>query len=203
MTAMSELEYRARKDLELRCPHGEMRELIGYASTFNSPYEVDGMIETISPVAFTRTLREKPDVFALIGHDTSRVVGRTTNGSLSLSTDAQGLRVSIKPVDTQEGRDLVTLVRTGTLDSMSFGFIVRDDEIEMRNGMVHRSITDLDLHEVSVVAMPANSQARISARAKTRADALIGKHRSENAIERARRLLIVPLRYMNGENTWH
>lgn len=191
---MSEIEYRAQKALELRCPNGEMGELVGYASTFDTPYEVDGTVETISPRAFERTLKDKPDVFALVGHDPSRVVGRTSNKTLVLSTDERGLRVTLRPVNTQEGRDLVALVRSGTLDSMSFGFIVRDDKLEVRDGKVHRSIEDLELHEVSVVAYPANSAARISARAKRASTDLYSAHvRSLRSLEAKRRMLIPPL----------
>jgi HK97 family phage prohead protease len=189
-----DIEYRAQKQLELRCPSGTISELVGYASTFDTPYEVDGTVETISPSAFERTLRDKPDVFALVGHDPSRVVGRTSNKTLTLATDEHGLKVTLRPVDTQEGRDLVALVRSGTLDSMSFGFIVRDDQLEVRDGKVHRSITDLELHEVSVVAYPANSAARISARAKKLSnDLYAARARSLRGLEAQRRLLIPPL----------
>ena len=171
-----DIEYRALQRLEVRQVDDADRprvELAGYASTFASPYEVDGMIETIERSAFDRTLREKPDVFAFIGHDPSRPIARTTNGSLLLSADDHGLRATIMPIDTQEGRDAVTLVQTGTLDAMSFGFVVKDDKIELRNGKIHRQITDLDLHEVSIVAFPANPSARISTRCKTEAGRLL------------------------------
>ena len=69
--------------------------LVGYASTFNQPYSVERVLETIDRRAFDRTLVEQPDVFALIGHDQSRVIARTKNGTLSLLPDETGLRVEI------------------------------------------------------------------------------------------------------------
>jgi HK97 family phage prohead protease len=195
---MADLEYRAKKNLSLRCQSGEPVSLVGYASTFDSPYEVEGMIETVHRSAFDRTLREMPDVFALVSHDPGRVVGRTTNGSLALRSDDNGLHVTLTPIDTQEGRDLATLVRTGTIDSMSFGFIVKDDKIEMRDGRMHRQIRDLELHEVSCVAFPANSQARISARSKQRADEIARSAVSQIRLERMRRLLILPIHNIGG-----
>ena len=173
---MPEIEYRSTKTLRFHLPTGDEKqekELRGYASTFNQPYEVDGVIETISPCAFNRTLGEEPDVFALVSHDPSRVIARTSNGTLSLRVDETGLAVTIKPVNTQDGRDVITLVETGTLDAMSFGFVVCDDQIEMRGGRVYRAITDLQLHEVSVVAFPANKQAKISMRSREQADKLL------------------------------
>ena len=181
MPAMHEIEYRAARQIELReAVEGQPLELLGYASTFDAPYEVDGMTETIARGAFERTLREKPDVFAFIGHDPNRVIARTTNGSLALQQDGHGLKVVLRPVDTQDGRDAATLVRTGTLDSMSFGFLVKDDSIEMRDGRLHREIRDVELHEVSIVAFPANANARISTRARERADELMREQRKAN-----------------------
>lgn len=197
-----DIEYRSLKRLEVRQIDDAERpriELAGYASTFGSPYEVEGMVETIERSAFDRTLREKPDVFAFIGHDPSRPIARTTNGSLVLGTDDHGLRATIMPIDTQEGRDAVTLVQTGTLDAMSFGFIVKDDKIELRDGKIHRQITDLDLHEVSIVAFPANPTARISVRCKSQAEKLL-RVAELQAQSRARRLTLPPnpLAYFHG-----
>lgn len=140
--------------------------LVGYASTFDEAYPVEQVMETIHRSAFDRTLRESPDVFALMGHDQSRVIARTKNGTLRLSVDQRGLRAEIAPVDTQESRDAFALVSSGTIDAMSFGFRVKDQTFDRRDGAVHRLITDVDLYEVSLVAFPANPGARLSQRAR-------------------------------------
>lgn len=196
MSAMPEIEYRSTKSLEFKPPTDESAEaateLLGYASTYDQPYEVEGMIETISRGAFDKTLSGKPDVFALISHDPSRVVARTSNGTLQLVADEKGLRTIIKPINTQDGRDLVTLVETGTLDAMSFGFVVKDDKIEMRDGRIHRAIVEVELHEVSVVAFPANANAKISVRCKEQMTQLLAKEiKLENKV--VRRFLVNPL----------
>lgn len=141
--------------------------LVGYAATFDQPYPVESVMETIHRSAFDRTLREMPDVFALIGHNQSRVIARTKNGTLRLIPDERGLRAEIHPVDTQESRDAFALVQSGTIDAMSFGFSVKDQKFDRRDGATHRLITDVDLYEVSLVAFPANPEARLSARART------------------------------------
>jgi len=140
--------------------------LVGYAATFGQAYPVESVLETIDRAAFDRTLREMPDVFALIGHNQSRVIGRTKNGTLRLVPDERGLRAEIHPVDTQESRDAFALVQSGTIDAMSFGFRVKEQKFDRRDGAVHRLITDVDLYEVSLVAFPANPEARLSARAR-------------------------------------
>lgn len=193
---MPEIEYRSTKSLEFVPPCDDCEEaateLLGYASTYDQPYEVEGMVETISRGAFNKTLEGKPDVFALISHDPSRVVARTSNGTLQLFADERGLRTIIKPINTQDGRDLVTLVETGTLDAMSFGFIVKDDKIEMREGRIHRAILEVELHEVSVVAFPANANAKISVRCKEQMTQLLAKEiKLENKV--VRRFLVNPL----------
>jgi HK97 family phage prohead protease len=197
-----DIEYRAARTIELRKQSEDPAarlSLAGYASTFDTPYEVDGMVETISRSAFDATLRSKPDVFALISHDPGRPIARTTNGSLTLGVDEHGLRVIINPIDTQEGRDAVTLVETGTLDSMSFGFIVKDDAIELRGGRMHREIRDLELHEVSIVAFPANPTARIATRSKQRAETLLMQETAkQNAITLRRFLVVPPLANLKG-----
>jgi phage head maturation protease len=79
-------------------------------------------LSTIAPGAFSRSLPEFPDVLALVEHDTNRVLGRTTNGTLKLLEDERGLRVEIDPAPTSYGRDLVELVRRGDVGGMSFRF---------------------------------------------------------------------------------
>lgn len=145
---------------------GAPSALVGYAATFDQPYPVDVVQESIDRRAFDRTLREQPDVFALMGHDMGRVIARTKNGTLRLAPDERGLRVEITPVDTQESRDAFTLVRSGTIDAMSFGFRVTKQQYENRSGEVHRRILDVDLFEVSLVAFPANPAATLSLRDK-------------------------------------
>ena len=131
--------------------------LYGYAATFNKSYDMGKFDEVISPSAFTRSLRESPDIMALFNHDPAMPVARTTNGSLKLSEDSRGLSIIIAPIATTYADDMMEAVRTGVIDAMSFGFNVRADRFERReNGKVTRVIEDVDLHEVSIVTFPAN-----------------------------------------------
>ena len=145
---------------------GENQTIVGYASTFDQPYPVDMVTEIIDRSAFTRTLSEKPDVYALIGHDPSRILGRTKNGTLSLSIDERGLKCVITPVMTRDAEDTLKLIASGCIDAMSFGFKVVKQAFGYADGKTTRRITDLELHEVSCVAFPANENATLSLRAK-------------------------------------
>jgi HK97 family phage prohead protease len=133
----------------------------GYASTFDTPYPIGHAQEIITRGAFGRTLTEKPDVVALVNHDQSMPIARTTNGSLELEEDERGLAVRINPIDTSYAKDLMIAVRSGVVNSMSFGFVVKDDAYENRNGQMYRMVKDLDLVEVSVVTIPANPAATL------------------------------------------
>lgn len=154
-----------RVPFELRTD-GENQTIVGYASTFDQPYPVDMVTEIIDRSAFTRTLSEKPDVYALIGHDPSRILGRTKNGTLSLSIDERGLKCIITPVMTRDAEDTLKLIASGCIDAMSFGFKVVKQAFGYADGKTTRRITDLELHEVSCVAFPANENATLSLRAK-------------------------------------
>jgi len=163
---MTDFETRSfRVPFELRM-EGENQTIVGYASTFDQPYPVDMVTEIIDRSAFTRTLSEKPDVYALIGHDPSRILGRTKNGTLSLSIDERGLKCVITPVMTRDAEDTLKLIASGCIDAMSFGFKVVKQAFGYADGKTTRRITDLELHEVSCVAFPANENATLSLRAK-------------------------------------
>jgi hypothetical protein len=140
------------------------KTLTGYASvtyqgTPDTEYELaPGVKERVAPGAFDRTLREHPDVFALLSHDSGRPIGRTTSepASLYLSTDKRGLLASILPVDTTDGADAVALVESRTLRGMSFAFqCVQDEWNPGPNGSAIRDLIDVELVEVSCVAWPA------------------------------------------------
>lgn len=142
--------------------------IVGYAAVFNSLSEdFGGWREIVRPGAFRKTINEKRDIRALWNHETSYVLGRTLNGSLALREDEQGLRVEIKPPDTQWARDLVTSVRRGDISQMSFGFrTVRDNWREDSNDTgTLRELLEVELYEVSPVTFPAYGATDVQVRA--------------------------------------
>lgn len=151
---------------------GEQRsKIVGYASVFDAEYRNDfwGMIEVIRAGAFTRTLKEKADVRALIDHDPSKILARTKSGTLKLREDNIGLLSEIDPADTSFAQDLVRSLERGDIDGMSFGFTVQDEQWGKRDGMILREITDVNLFDVSVVTFPAYKETSVTLR-ELRAD---------------------------------
>jgi uncharacterized protein len=172
---MSDWEPRFLAGLEMRQEAGHAPRLVGYASVWDArSLELDKFVETIRRGAFTRTLREKRhDIRAFYGHDQNRILGRQSNGRLILQEDARGLRVEIlPPPETQDGRDVITNVRNGNLDGMSFAFRLYDPDTGQRwqwdQRPPLREILEAEVFEVSVVAMPAYPDTSVAVRAYQR-----------------------------------
>ncbi len=147
--------------------------LTGYAVVFNKRSQnLGGFVEEIAPGAVDRTLRSinggGGNVDALVDHrqETSTILGSTDSGLLRLKKDKYGLAVDITPPDTSWARDLMKTVRAGLVKGMSFAFRVFPDGQEWaeENGLLVRTVTDMEFSEVSVVVNPAYLQTEISAR---------------------------------------
>lgn len=156
-----------RLSVEVRADQPPVIE--GHAAVFNTLSEpLGGFREKIAPGAFKRTLRESPDVRALVDHDASKVIGRTTAGTLEVREDSTGLKVRITPPDTSAGRDILASIRRGDIDQMSFGFSVREEKWEHKRSdeddMDIRTLIDVDLFEVSAVAFPAYPDTSVAVR---------------------------------------
>lgn len=137
--------------------------LAGYAAVFDSPTDIGGWwVERIAAGAFKDAIGG--DVRALFDHDSGRVLGRTTAGTLRLSEDAKGLATEIDLPDTTDGRDVGTLVGRGDLSGMSFGFRVTHDEWDETVDPPVRTIHAVELFEVSVVTFPAYDATEIALR---------------------------------------
>lgn len=136
----------------------------GYAALFNSKADIGGYFsETIAPGAFSETIK-KSDVRALIDHDSGRVIGRSTAGTLRLKEDDKGLAVEIDLPDTSDGRDLAVQLDRGDISGMSFGFRVTHDEWDESGDIPARTIHKVELFEVSAVAFPAYDDTSIAMR---------------------------------------
>lgn len=155
---------------------GDELTLTGYASVFDTPYEVyggpaaGGWVEKVNRSAFDRTLREKPDVHLLINHE-GMPLARTKSGTLRLSTDSHGLYVEAvldrRDPDVQR---LEAKMSRGDMDEMSFAFRVKRDA--WNDDKTERELVEVSIHkgDVSVVNFGANPAT--SAQIRSVADAL-------------------------------
>jgi Escherichia/Staphylococcus phage prohead protease len=165
---MRQPEVRQLNDAEMRFGvHEDGKPVIqGYAAVFNSLSEdLGGFREVIRPGAFARGLAGA-DVRALIGHDPSRILGRSTSGTLRLVEDSRGLKAQIDPPDTSYARDLAESIRRGDMTGMSFRFYVAPDGERWRSepGGVIRELTDVTIDDVSIVTYPAYPDTSVAIR---------------------------------------
>ena len=149
------------QDLELRMDD-EKPTVVGYGAVFNSmSNDLGGFREFISPNAFEGRLED--DVRFLVNHDANLVLARTTNGTLRLSVDEKGLRYEADMPNTSTARDLMELLKNGTISQSSFAFTVEEDSWEIKDGMNIRTIDKVSqLYDVSSVTYPAYNSASSS-----------------------------------------
>lgn len=133
----------------------------GHAAVFDQPTLIGskrwGFIEQIGREAFTDVLDD--DVRLLINHR-GLPLARTTNGTLRLSVDSEGLHNEADLADTTEGRDIVTLLERGDVDQQSFAFTIDSEEWSETEyeGVIMdlRTITKIErLYDTSIVTYPA------------------------------------------------
>ena len=166
---------------ERRSEESGEKEVTGYATVFNQPYElyriVDGgwvyiVREQVDADAFKDC--DMTDVIMQYNHE-GRVFARTSNGTLEVAPDDTGLHIRAKLGGTELGRQVYDEIDGGYTTKMSHGFTVgadkreRTEEHDEENGTttitVLRTITRISkLYDVSAVSLPANDATSISAR---------------------------------------
>jgi hypothetical protein len=147
-------------DLEVR---GDGRTIVGLAAPFEVPTEIRDHLghyhETIAPGAFARTIAERGDrVKLLVQHQREILpIGRAT----VLREDPAGLYGEFRVSATDQGDQVLELVRDGALDGLSIGFrTVRD---QWSHDRTRRRLIEARLDEVSVVPFAAYDDARVLA----------------------------------------
>lgn len=134
--------------------------LQGYAALYSTPSQLLSergrkFVEQIAPGAFVRTLKDHPDVTAHWTHDENQrpPLGRTTAGTLRLTSDQTGLRFSLDL--PAWANDIKEAVQRGDVDGMSFQFSGEQDSWSVRDGVNYRTLHDLTLHHIALVVRPA------------------------------------------------
>jgi len=151
------------QDVEARQSEDGVMRLSGYAAVFNDASVPLPFKERIAPGSFRKTLAEMPDVRLLINHE-GLPLARTKNDTLTLTEDDRGLRFNAELADTQEARDIYTLVNRGDVDQMSFAFrVIRQNWNKDRS---ERTLTEVSLADgdISVVTYPAYPTTSVEAR---------------------------------------
>ena len=104
-------------------------------------------LERIKAGVFRNALKKNDNVLVLLNHDETRVLASTKDGNAVLAEDNIGLRAEITITD----KEVVQKARDGKLSGWSFGFIANDDELSTEGKDEIRTVTDMDLLEVSIL----------------------------------------------------
>lgn len=199
MPVKSDREYRSMI-IEVKESEGIECFVTGYATTFDSPYELfrteDYIVnEVVDRHAFDEC--EMEDVIFQYDHQ-GRVFARKSNGTMTLTDDDHGLLVEADLGGTTIGRQLYEEIKGGYTSKMSFGFTVIDDDIVEEKGVITRTIKKIGrLYDVSAVSLPANDQTSISARKFS--DGVIAEFEAERLkvqeIELRKRIIAMKARF--------
>lgn len=132
----------------------------GYGSVFGVE---DSYKEVVAPGAFKKTLSnwkkkgKLPPV--LWQHDQRQPIGAYSK----MREDQNGLYVEGKLLkdDIYRAKEAYALLKNGVISGLSIGYLTNSDDFDSKTGI--RTLTELDLWEVSLVTFPANQSASITA----------------------------------------
>jgi HK97 family phage prohead protease len=140
----------------------------GYVNKTNQYSEMLGresrFKEVIKPGVWQRAIEKAKEIHFYAEHDKNKILASTRNGSLELREDEQGLHMTATISPTSWGKDYYQLIKDGILQNMSFGFRAIKDSWRNMGDYFERTVSDLELFEVSVVRDPAYASSSISAR---------------------------------------
>jgi HK97 family phage prohead protease len=155
-------EIRTLTGVQVRAASDAAFTLEGIAASYNMPSKPipapggGTFTEYIAPGAFNRSLRAKADVKCLFNHNANFILGRVKNGTLSLTNTDAGLAFRCQlNQKSQAHQDLYVSVKRGDISECSFAFTVAPNGQKWSADYSKRTLTDVDLFDVSVVTDPA------------------------------------------------
>ncbi len=157
-----ELRYLPFHELRVQREEGKPAKIVGYPVVFDSWSEdLGGFREIVRPTV-AAALERGTDILSLFNHDSNYVLGRRSNGTLTLSADERGIYYEVEPPDTQWARDLMVSIERGDVKGGSFQFRTITDR--WNSDYTERELIDADIPELGPVTFPAYSQTDASVR---------------------------------------
>ena len=129
----------------------------GYGSVFGVADSYDDVIARGAFAASLQAHKAAGTMPAMLWqHEADEPIGVWTE----MSEDAKGLKVRGQLcLDTSCGKEAYALLKMGALNGLSIGFISRQWSYDTETDI--RTLTEVDLWEVSLVTFPANESARV------------------------------------------
>ena len=137
-------------------------------------------VEKIKAGVFKNALKRNDNVKVLLNHNHDRELANTKDGTAILEEDNIGLRAEVTITDPE----VVEKARNHKLVGWSFGFYSNSDEVAEGATMATRTVTDMDLVEVSILD-DTKSPAYYGTSIETRSDDGAVLEIRENAEEEA------------------
>ncbi|MBP7423053.1 MAG: HK97 family phage prohead protease [Azonexus sp.] len=137
---------------------GDDGSIEGYGSVFGV---LDNWADVIEQGAFAASLAAHKAAGTMPAmlwqHDADHPIGVWTE----MVEDSRGLRVKGQlALDTVKGQEARALLKMGAINGLSIGFISKQWSYDVDTDV--RSLTEVDLWEVSLVTFPANEKARVT-----------------------------------------
>ena len=141
---------------------GDHGEISGYFATFHHDHG-DSYGDVLKKGCFAKTIEERKRTghpFPLcFNHDFSVIIGTVTD----LGEDDYGAWFKAKFFPTEKAQEIRNIVKSGVLWQFSFAYNVIDQgKVRAGDGSMVNELRELELFEISIVAVPANSRATIS-----------------------------------------
>jgi HK97 family phage prohead protease len=112
--------------------------------------------ERFVPGSLTDSLKSGHDIICSIDHDETKLLARTSSGTLKLTETEQGVDVALPMPDVSYARDLIELINRGDVTGMSFIFDgLEDTWARGSDGVPERTVVKAEIYEVSFVGQPA------------------------------------------------
>lgn len=161
----SEIELKRAEEIE-----DDLGIVEGYFIKYNTPAEYgrEGFYEQVDPNALTETLANNNDIKCFYNHNYDLILGRQSNGTLTLTNDDIGLYGVCKlNLKDSQARDVFERVKRRDITGCSFGAYI-DEEFDKDKSLF--TVKKVDLIEVSVCPLPFYDSTTMTARNKMIAD---------------------------------
>ena len=155
------IEYRIFDRAEVRDAGGKpdtIAVMDGRAVVYNSlSVDMWGFREKFLPGTFAECLsRSGCDLRALVDHQSAKILGRQSAGTLRIADGPEALAVEMDIPDVSYGRDAVVSVRRRDIPGMSFSFDEQEDTWDFNDdSTIVRTVRKADIFEVTVTGFPA------------------------------------------------
>lgn len=146
-----------RKQFEIKAVREDQNLYVeGYAAVFAN---IDSYNDRIQKGAFVNTINgtNRDRIAFCKDHDLRDVIGVIVD----LREDEKGLWFRAKISKTRDGKDVEILLEDGALKEFSIGYITKAYEWNEEEGI--RTLTEIELWEISLVTRAANDQAKVIA----------------------------------------